>query len=539
MNPTNPTFCFDSKLQTHFQCNNTSDALLARLLLTDGVEDTILDLFLSVVNDPNFNPKDVTFKHSGDVHRLVGEQIKKNTDSLGNRSLQHGMINVTAGLPSIVLDGVIDVLKGELEDTVLALRSKDGVAFTSINPPFACFGFVDDEHRAISICHRTLSKCCVVHTSWLSRARRALGCFLISPINSKADTVLLPGFVRSPLYSTWTRQVELKVTVTDQAKRLTYLTSLFSRMPSVTFLQLNFTEHNHRPSLKKLRELSGEQTQIVFEAICSLLELEQLVLVMENDSFPHEFFRISLPKLKRIFISGTYAGRFLAADPLANPFLKEFVPRNPSLQHITIASINHSFSPPADPFTFQHISWSRMNNSAGFLLDAIGINLDEDQDTEPSDVHRPLLSRVRYLRVCGSRGRGTSAYVCAATSASSISLCLHGASLATVSLALHSLCDSVECVQLVLAPIYDGGSNDSITELPLLDVPLANAVTRKAANHACRLRRVVLAFLPTTSYRVRIIKSAELHIWLPQSKAWCEKLGVLLESTVVTPNDTL
>lgn len=248
-----PTFCFDSKLQSHFQCNNASDALLARLLLTDGVEDTILDLFLSVVSDPNFESKDVTFKLSGDIHRLVGEQRKKNTDSLGNRSLQHGMINVTAGLPSIVLDGVIDVLKGELEDAVLSQRSKDGIAFTSINPPFACFGLVEGEHRAISICHRILSNCCVVHTSWLTRARRALGFFLISPMNSKADTVLLPRFVRSPLYSTWTRQVELKLTVTDQANRLTYLASLFSRMPSVVFLQLNFTELNHRPSPQKLR----------------------------------------------------------------------------------------------------------------------------------------------------------------------------------------------------------------------------------------------------------------------------------------------
>lgn len=281
------------------------------------------------------------------------------------------------------------------------------------------------------------------------------------------------------------------------------------------------------------RDFSSEQMRIVYDVICSLLELEQLVLVMENDCFPRGFYKISLPKLKRICISGMYAGRFLEADPSANPFLKELVLRNPSLQHITIASVNHPFSPPADPFTFQHISWSRISGSAAFSLDAIGINLDEEQDTEPTDACRTLLSQARYLRVCGSRDGSASAYVCAATSALSISLCLHGAPPATASLSLQSLCDSVECAQLVLAPIYDGGSNDSITELPLLDEPLANVVARKAVNHACRLRRVVLAFLPTTSYRVRIIKSAELHIWLPRSKAWCEKLGVLLESTVV------
>ncbi|KLO17829.1 hypothetical protein SCHPADRAFT_143911 [Schizopora paradoxa] len=229
-----PTLCFDHELRTHFQCNNVSDALLARLLLTDGVEDTSLDLFISVINDPNFNPREVTFKRSGDILRLVAEQRQQDIDSLGNRSSQ-GMINVTAGVPGVVLDGVIDVLKDEFEDAALALRSRDGFSFATTDPPPDCFGFVLEERAALSDSRHALLTCCLVHTSWLGSAQRALGCALISPLKDLRNTLWC--YIRSPLYSVWTRSVELKISCAEVMEGFAYLLSLFSRMPNVEFLR--------------------------------------------------------------------------------------------------------------------------------------------------------------------------------------------------------------------------------------------------------------------------------------------------------------
>ncbi|KLO17826.1 hypothetical protein SCHPADRAFT_143787 [Schizopora paradoxa] len=230
-----PMFCFDSKLRTPFQFKNASDALLARLSLSYGIEDIILDLFLSVVNDPEFNPKEVSIKHAADIHGFVSERRQENMDSLGKRSSQD-MVNVTAGLPTVVLDGVIDVLKDEFEDAVAALRSRDGIGYASINPPSGCFGFVDSEREAVSASRLVLSTCCTVHTSWLGRAVHALGCSLITPPKVYMDPLSL--YIRSPLYSTWTRNVEMAISYVEKMEGLA---SLFSRMPNVDFLQIKFT----------------------------------------------------------------------------------------------------------------------------------------------------------------------------------------------------------------------------------------------------------------------------------------------------------
>lgn len=236
-----PTLCFDDELRTHFRCNNASDALLARLLLSGEVEDTSLDLFLSVIKNPNFNPREVTFKRSGDILRLVAEQRQQHIDSVVNRSSQ-GMVNVTAGVPSVVLDGVINVLKSEFDRSVLALRSRDGLCFAATNPPMDCFGFIGEERAALSGSRHALLTCCLVHTSWLGMTRHALGCVLISPLNDQRNTLWY--YIRNPMYSVWTRNVELRIFGAEEMEGSAYLLSLFSRMPNVEVLQIDFTRTN-------------------------------------------------------------------------------------------------------------------------------------------------------------------------------------------------------------------------------------------------------------------------------------------------------
>ncbi len=92
------------------------------------------------------------------------------------------MVNLTIGLPNVVLDGVIDVLKTELDDTILAVRSRDGIGFASLEPPFSCYGRstgIRQQREPFSAAFRTLAACSVVHTTWLGRARRALGSSLV------------------------------------------------------------------------------------------------------------------------------------------------------------------------------------------------------------------------------------------------------------------------------------------------------------------------------------------------------------------------
>lgn len=237
-----PTFCFDSDLRTHFQFDNPSDTLLARLSIANDVEDSILDLFLSVIHDPNFSPKEVTFKHSGDIHRKVAKLREEDMCSLGNRS-SRGMLNFTIGLPNVILDGVIDVLKAELEDAILAVRSRHGIGFASLDLPASCYGDAERQRALLRAAFRTLSTCSVVHTSWLSRAQRALGSSLIRPIARTTSTPYLSKYIRNPCYSTWTRQIELRISIRDQ-NNIARLSSLLSRTPNVRFLQLNFTDPN-------------------------------------------------------------------------------------------------------------------------------------------------------------------------------------------------------------------------------------------------------------------------------------------------------
>ncbi|KLO17827.1 hypothetical protein SCHPADRAFT_900204 [Schizopora paradoxa] len=533
-----PTLCFDNELRTHFQFKSASDALLARLSIMNGIEDAILDLFLSVVNDPNFDSKEVSFKESADIHLCVAERRQENLDSLGNRSSQD-MVNVTAGLPTVVLDCVVDVLKYELEDAVVALRSGDGISFISPGPPLSCFGNIEEERKAIRASRRVLSTCCVVHTSWLSRAHRALGCALMLPLRRTEEIPLLSHFVRSPLYSSWTRQVDLKFSLTDHRQRLKNLPSMFSRMPNIDFLQLDFTGKTNPFSVidQEERDFDTEFIQFIFDTICGLQELQQLNLVMKEKSFPDLFFNIALPKLKSICFVGPNAGSFLVADPMAEPSLQQLVTANPKLQLIAISS--SKYVSVTNHVETRYISWAKTSKTPVFSLDAIGLDLTKVRrvNPEPSALRLRLLSGVGDLRVCCSHNSEMPALVCAATSAPSIALCVHGNSPDVVLQALRSLRESVKCVVVILGPMYN---KESLEKLSNWDQFLADALASRIEGRTCGLQRIEMAFLPSPSFKgIRDLGSMGLSTLLPKSKSWCKERDVLLELTFHYPNDVL
>ncbi len=87
----------------------------------------------------------------------------------------------------------------------------------------------------VSVTKEQLSICAVVHTSWLPKARRALGSALISRFGTEAP---LSRAVRNPCFGEWTLEVELEV---DLERPLDPLIALFSRMPNVRLLRLSLT----------------------------------------------------------------------------------------------------------------------------------------------------------------------------------------------------------------------------------------------------------------------------------------------------------
>ncbi len=99
----------------------------------------------------------------------------------------------------------------------------------------------------------TLLKCSLVHSSWLLPARRAAGIFLHktrSPVTQ---------FIRNPCFGLWTRELHLQFPLTYPESA--HLSSLFNRIPNITFLALDF-------SAARISLLSPETADHIIHTLC-------------------------------------------------------------------------------------------------------------------------------------------------------------------------------------------------------------------------------------------------------------------------------
>lgn len=262
---------------------------------------------------------------------------------------------------------------------------------------------------------------------------------------------------------------------------------------------------------------------MICDAIRCLRELHQLSLVVNGEYLPQEIFNLALPKIRRVCFLGPCADNFVTTDPTENPSLNLLIGINPTLTHIAISSSKWLMS--LNHFVTKHISWTKTSDSNTFRLDALGFDLSRSPNMQPSEVHHLLLPRVRRLRVCSPHNNTISSFVRAATSASSISLCICDTLPNTVSEALRTSPKSVERVQLVQRLDFR-----TVGDLEILDEPFADALASRVDDHTFNLRRIDLAYLPNPSFSgTRNVGTEDLRTLLPRSMALCEKHSILLE----------
>ncbi|KLO06762.1 hypothetical protein SCHPADRAFT_910074 [Schizopora paradoxa] len=242
--------------------NNISDGLFARLFMNDSPEDCIpwqfCDLILSVINDPRFNSKDVTFKNGGDMFCSVGQLRGEAWSMVEARS--KGMTTI----PQVVLEGVFDVLREDMQRKadIQFLRSRDSTS--CLRDVKGMLGVGRWNFRA-TICAMAL-----VHSSWLGYARRLLGLIALSegPV---------PNTLRSPLLGVWTKDLYLsyRIPTTENSPiapfrpQNYFLKNLCARIPNIRLAHFY---------LCSMRKITTEFITTLCETLSALPTLEDLTI---------------------------------------------------------------------------------------------------------------------------------------------------------------------------------------------------------------------------------------------------------------------
>lgn len=158
--------CFDDVRGIRTQFNNPSDALFAQLFLKiEGAPLSVFDSILSTIRNPSFNAKDITFKDCGDFCSYV-------TSSQNGAVCRCGWES-NVGLPEVILDSVLDMLGDELRRGWDAAR-KHFHGLIQLKRMY-CYITMALFLNARDYWRSTLLNCAFVHSSWLVRARPALG----------------------------------------------------------------------------------------------------------------------------------------------------------------------------------------------------------------------------------------------------------------------------------------------------------------------------------------------------------------------------
>jgi len=342
----------DSEASLRIRYATASDAILARLSLTERVPPRMMDLVISAIRDPLFDPKELTSKRSADIYLQAMKSRMQDTTSLDRRSGYPPNI-----FPQDVLVNIIDILKAEALSALAKLSVSEyqlrGVLWDSL---------CTEELTALHLARTTLAVCSLVHTSWFIVARRALGTILLSLKGSALHDAL-----RSPCFGDWTTEVCLTLKEDHHPQ---HLVPLFSRLPNVKFVKLDLQQlHSTTAGLKNL-------ALALCDAISYLLHLEEYVIC--NIDWRHlseedlsRFTQTTAPSLEIVrFVS-------LPVRHYASPHLDHFshLRSIPSLKHVHIhntvmergARIQISVAPMC------HVFWARRSATEDFVLDTVGM----------------------------------------------------------------------------------------------------------------------------------------------------------------------
>lgn len=371
-----PTECFDKQLSDRIRFSNQSDALLARLVLTEGLDSSVLDLVLSIIHNPAFNTRDVSFASSGDIYAHVANERAVKEFSFDSRLLAPPK----NAIPEVVLDGMFDILKADLLDTAASLRLQPRVLSHVVKET--------DDGWALTFAVRTLAFCNLVHSSWLLRARRVLGAIVMSRNNPLLQTI------RNPCFGPWTREMHLTL---RPHQPVNHLITLVQRIPNLRFVWLD---------LSKFGDFIESNMSTICQVVSSLRILEELDVCLAPSTKTDVIdimCKTPPPSLKVL--------RFVAVDAASySSFISWPLPSTSSMPKLQFLHMQRedSFRGRAGPglgcLYISHLEWMKDPEEGRFVLNALtsfpralaGLVGDPPQ---MADYERTLLSEARRLTV--------------------------------------------------------------------------------------------------------------------------------------------
>ncbi|THH07700.1 hypothetical protein EW145_g3189, partial [Phellinidium pouzarii] len=259
---------FEPQTKLWIPFKTRSDALLAQLPLQYGLSTIHFNLFLEILHDPSFSPRDLTFRDAADVDMCISER-RRNLAHQRSLSVLKDEARECAGMSPIVLDLVLDqIIEGSphFSYEVGAMPGGAETGFTSAHNWQA-----------------DLRRMCLVHRSWTAPAQRALQRRAIL-----TERRALPEFARSLACGSGVREFAYKLTKADTCtsfhecsvarEHWATLATVLSRLTNLRYLCLRI-ESAH------LADLSG--FEFVLRAIGTMSSLEALWLLSSRDHCPY------------------------------------------------------------------------------------------------------------------------------------------------------------------------------------------------------------------------------------------------------------
>lgn len=539
--PHHPFSFFHENLKAFIKCNSASDALLAPLVLRDNVDIDLFNAFLSIVHDPTFNPKDVTFRTTGDI--LVHIAMTREDDmahlvhSNANSELESS-VDHPPQIPPIVVEFAIDTLRDEM--MVIASDSflRGGKTLFDLDDED-----VESNQKPLFL---TLLSCSLVHSSWLPLARRAAGIFLQ---NVKRSTGLRQ-LVQNPCFGQWTRSLHLKFY--DSLPHSALVASLFDRIPNITFLALDVS--HALPDEDKAYMMSEHISH-------RLRHLEEFFLFLHlpdtteecqsQDAILAKFlaFPGGIPTLKSLRLSG-----FDVVSSNEPPYLSEFklLSVAPNLTHFYVQFpilANRDLPGSGDPVS---LSWVKDTDTKGakFVPNRLHYWITSGQQYNTSTI--PLLGgedsiypviKILRLDYCDRmRPLDVTPFIRSCSSITTLELCLPYASQSeccgSALKAVASLPKSAENVHIFIQffwpeYVYDD-SDEPKARFECMDEQLADGLASLEMRNL-KLRALILHLdVRDDSWeddKVQLLR-------FPRSTAWCRSNSLLLEKMVeITTHD--
>ncbi|KLO08700.1 hypothetical protein SCHPADRAFT_1000780 [Schizopora paradoxa] len=297
-----------------------SDALIASLALKKQSDPILIDAFLSLLKDPNFNPAECTLHSVADIHSLASS-YRKETDNYTPKQFSPMQI------PIFVWEEVMVHIGDQWVAYALKLCD-DAAQYSTIwdNNIFAA----PYSYQLSDLCNAS-----IVHPSWTRPAQRQMGRVLVL---HETNERTLDAAIKCGLYGNWTEILALKGSIaysgwgapqqgfTDTlSPNVSLLKSFITRLPSLNTLHFEASFLSHPlVLLNALQFLSSVTTvSIVHQNVTINKSIGEIFEHLErwpglrnlsltgfecNLKSPDPLDRLlasrNLPELSSIFISG-------------------------------------------------------------------------------------------------------------------------------------------------------------------------------------------------------------------------------------------